>query len=176
MQRLEANSEKFRSTGLVIGSRERLQDELTLHGIHGRAERKAQGGELGGRGSMGAAEVRRKMAAADEVSVAHNHGTLEHIAQFADVSRPSITVEELADFGIHTANLTAVFGVEVAKNVLDERGYILLTIAQGGQMNMKDVQAEIEILPELAVRDRLLGVLICGGKDAHIHRRLDLTP
>src|SRR5260370_14902393 len=125
---------------------------------------------------MGSAEIHGKIAAADEVPVTNNDGMGERGAKFADVSRPSIAVEELADFGIHTANLTAVFGIEVAQNVLDERGNILLAIAQSGQMNMEDVQPEIEILPELAVRNRLFGVLIRGGEDAHIHRRLDFTP
>src|SRR5260370_28225050 len=125
---------------------------------------------------MSSGESHGNVAAADEVPVTHNPGTVERVAQFADISRPSIAVEELADFGIHPANLTAVFGIEVAENVLDERGNILLAIAQSGQMNMEDVQPEIEILPELAVRNRLFGVLIPDGQDAHIHRRVDFTP
>src|SRR2546427_4794692 len=164
MQRLQANSEKFRGTCFVIGSRERLQDELALDGVHGRAERETQRREFGGGRGVGAAEVRRKMTAADEVPVTDNHGAFEHIAQLADVSRPGIIVEKLADFGIHTANLAAVFGIEVAQNMLDEQGEILLAIAQRGQVNMKDVQAEIQILPELAVRNGLLGILVGGSE------------
>src|SRR5438105_7835202 len=114
------------------------------------------------------------MAAADEVPVTHNRGAFEHIAKLADVSRPSITLEKLADFGVYAANLTAVFGIEVPQNVFDEQREVLLAIAQGRQMNVKNVQAEIEILPELGVRHGLLGIFVRSREHAHIHRRLDL--
>ncbi len=71
---------------------------------------------------MGAAEIRGKMAAADKIPVTNDHGAFEDIAQLADVSRPGVTVEKLADFGINPANLTAMFGIEVAQNVLNQQG------------------------------------------------------
>ena len=42
-------------------------------------------------------------------------------------------------------------------------------------MDVKHVQAEIEILAKLAVRDGLFGVLVGGREHAHIHRRFGLT-
>ena len=129
MQRLEANSEKFRGSCFVIGSRKCLQDEFALHGIDGGAKREAQGREFGGGCGVSAAEVGGKMAPANEVAVTHNHGTLENVAQLANVSRPGITVKKLADFCVNTANLTGVFDIEVAQEVLDQHGQIFLAIA-----------------------------------------------
>ena len=124
---------------------------------------------------MGAAEIRGKMAAADELPVTHDHGALENIAQFAHVARPGVAVKKLAHFGIDAANLPAVLGIEIAQNVLDQQGEIFLAIAQGRQMNVKHVQAEIEILPKLAVRNSLLGIFIGGREHAHVHRRFGLA-
>ena len=59
MQRFEADAQQFGGACLVIGGGERLQDQLALDGVHRGAQREAQGGEFGGGGGVGAAEVRR---------------------------------------------------------------------------------------------------------------------
>src|SRR5579863_9991689 len=142
MQGLQANSEKFRCACLVVCSGEGLQNEFAFHGVYSRAQRKTQRREFGSGGGVGTAEIRGKMAAADQVPVTHDDGAFEHIAQLADVSRPGVIVKKFADFRIDAANLPAVFGIKVAQNVLDERREILFAIAQCGQMNVKNVETE----------------------------------
>ncbi len=46
-------------------------------------------------------------------------GTLEHIAQFANVSRPGVAHENVHHFGADAAHGLSVFRVHVAQNVLD---------------------------------------------------------
>jgi hypothetical protein len=52
---------------------------------------------------------------------------------------------------------------------------VSLSIAQRRQVNVKDVQAKIEILAKLALCHSLFRILVRCGEHAHVHRRFHLA-
>src|SRR5579871_4176935 len=109
---------------------------------------------------MRASEFRWQVRAPDKFPVAHDRGSLDHVAQFANIPWPRVVLEHLRDLGIDPADLPAMLGVHIAQQMLHEQRQILLAIAQWRQINVKDVQPKVEVLPKLALRNRLLGILI----------------
>ena len=83
--------------------------------------------------------------------------------------------EHFEHLGIHAANLASVLCVDIAQHMLDQQRDVVLAFAQRRQMNVEYVQAEIEILAQLALCYSLLGLLIRRGKHAHVHRRFHLA-
>src|SRR5690348_4811063 len=169
---LQADTEQFGGASLVVSrSTEGLQNEFALHGVHGGADGKLNGGKIAGPLRRDFAEFRWKARAGDEVLVAHNGGALKSVAQFADVSRPGVAHENVEHFRADAADVLAVLGINVAQDMLDEKGDVFFVFAERGQVNVKNVQAEVKVLAQLAVADGLLGIFVGGGDDAHVDGR-----
>jgi hypothetical protein len=100
--------------------------------------------------------------------LSHIIGALERVAQFADISRPRVAHENVEHFRADAADVLAVLGVDVAQDVLDEKGNVLFVFAKRRQVNVKDVQAEVKVLAQLAAADGLLRIFVGGGYDAHV--------
>ena len=79
--------------------------------------------------------------------------------------------EDIHHFRADSADMPAVLGVDVAQNVLHEQGDVFFVIAKRRQVKMKNVQPEVEILPQLAVADGLLGIFVRCRNHAHVHGR-----
>src|SRR5205823_1375518 len=71
-------------------------------------------------------------------------------------------------FGADAADVLAMLGVDVAQNMLHEKRDVVLVFAEGRQVNVKDVQAEVEVLAQLTIADGLLGVFIRRSDHAHV--------
>ena len=49
-------------------------------------------------------------------------------------------------------------------------------LAQGRHMYIENVEPVIEVFPQFAIGDGIVGNLVGGGEHAHVHRGLDLAP
>src|SRR6266566_78090 len=172
VQRLQADPQQFRGARLVVTrGAERLQDEFAFHGVHGGAHGKLDGRKIARPLGRHLAELRREAGARDQLFLAHDGRALQSVAQFADVSRPGMPHEDIHHFRADSADMPAVLGVDVAQNVLHEQGDVFFVIAKRRQVNVKNVQPEVEILPQLAVADGLLGIFVRCRNHAHVHGR-----
>src|SRR5579859_1846949 len=166
---LQADAEEFCGARFVVArGAERLQDEFALHSVHGGANGKLDGREIARpfRGNL--TEFRREAGAGDEVFVTHNGGAFEGVAQFADIAGPGVAHEDVQHLVADAADVLAVLGVDVAQDVLDKKRNIVFVLTERRQVNVKDVQAEVEVLAQLAVADGLLGIFIGRGDDANV--------
>src|ERR1700735_2469511 len=154
MECLQADSEQLSGTSLVLaGGRQSLQDQFALGGVDCRSDWKADPGEPGGGGCRGTAEVRREMLPCHGSAVRGDSGPLERVTQFANVSRPGIRFEEVHDVCAHAGNFLMMLRRYVGQQMLDEKRKIFLVLAHGRQMNVKNVQAEVEVLAQMAIGD-----------------------
>lgn len=104
------------------------------------------------------------------ISGRKDDGPLDHIIQFADVSRPVIS----GQFSQSPRGKSHLAGAQRAavlfQQVLREEGNVLLPIAQGRQLDDENAQPKTEVLAELAGDNVGLQVTIGGGGDASINR------
>ena len=128
-------------------------------------------GEIARAFGLRLAEFVGQATARDQVFFAHDRGALEHVAQLANVARPGVAAEDVEHFGADAADVVAVLGVDVAKDVFDEQRNVVFVIAQRRQVNVEDVEAEEEILAQLAGADGFLGIFVGRGEDANVDRR-----
>src|SRR5207237_6575102 len=96
--------------------------------------------------------------------------SLDGIAQFADISGPGVAHENVHHFSANSADVLAVLGVDVAQDVLDKERNVVFVFAERRQVDVKNVQAEIEVLPQLAAADSLLGIFVGCRDDAYVYR------
>ena len=61
-----------------------------------------------------------------------------------------------------------VLAAVLVEEVIDESRDVLLAVAQGGQRDVDDVEAEVEVLAETAFLDGLLEFGVGGGDDADV--------
>ena len=97
MKGFQANTQNFRSFRLVVAGRlQRLEDQHFFRLPHRCAHSQTDGVRIMSTGAQDrVAESGRQMFGFDHASVAHNHSALDRVAQFADVSRPGIVVEQI---------------------------------------------------------------------------------
>jgi len=102
---------------------------------------------------VGAQAVGEIVQTDDAITVEHER-PLDDILQLANVSRPGVAAENVKHFGADAANVFAVLGVHVTKDVFDEERNVVFMIAQRRQVNVEDVEAEEKILPQLSAEER----------------------
>ena len=93
-----------------------------------------------------------------------DHGPLNHVGQFPDVSGPPIGLElfhlRLGDAGI----ALVVLGAELLEKMHGQKRNILPAFAQGRHGDGKDIEPVIQVVPEAPLRHFLLQVLV-GGRN-----------
>ena len=170
VQRLEADAEDFGGAGFVVARRfQGFDDELALGLVHGGAHADVDAiGVADEAARPTVSEARRQMARLDDRGVADDDGALQAVAQLAHVARPGELIKQaqhgVAD-GAHAALVLVVHGLDEG---LGEGGNVFLVVAQGGHVDVEDVEAVVEIVAQLAAGDGFFGNLVGGGQDADI--------
>ena len=79
---------------------------------------------------------------------------LDHVAQFADVSRPRVLLERIDRRIGEGDGLSAVLRADLAGKVFDKSGQVLGAVAQRRQLHGEHNDAMVEIAPEAAGLDQ----------------------
>ena len=87
----------------------------------------------------------------DNIAITHNHSLLNRILQLADITLPRVIFEFLRSITRnHQTHLAILLCVTLDKS-LGKGNNILLTVTQGRNMDMYGIDAEEQILTELAL-------------------------
>ena len=100
----------------------------------------------------------------DNIAITHNYSLLNRILQLADIAFPRVIFEFLRSIARkHQAGLAILLPKSLDKSL--SKGHdILLTVTQGRNMYMYGVDAEEQILSELALGNSFVQVAV-GGRD-----------
>src|SRR5207237_3872648 len=170
VQRLQADAEDLGRPGLVVARvLERQHDQAALRFVDGRPGRERDGRQ---RFLPLRHQQRRQMRGRDEVGVREDRRTLHDVSQLADVARPRILLEDLHRILIDRAHRLAVDGIELVEEPLDQQRHVFAALAQRRQLDCEDVQAVIEVFPQLAVADSIRRIHVRRRDDADIDRLL----
>jgi hypothetical protein len=109
------------------------------------------------------------------------NGALDGVFQLPDISRPIVGDQPAHGVFGNGAHRTLRVG-EFFEKRGDENGNIALAVSQRRQLDLHDVQAEVEVLPEGSRTNGRLQIAVGGGDDANIDtaafrgaNRLDLA-
>ena len=97
-----------------------MQYQLALHGVHCGANWEFDGTQvawaLGGRFTKFSREAR----AGDQIFFTHDRGTLQDVAQFANVAGPGVTHKDVDNFRADAFHVLAVLDVYISQDVIGE--------------------------------------------------------
>src|SRR5678815_1593739 len=85
-----------------------------------------------------------------EFTRAQDHGTLDNVAQLADIARPVIVLEHFHRRRFHGRHTLVVARVELGDERLDQQRQVFLPLAERRQLDGEDVQPVEEIFAQLA--------------------------
>ena len=92
----------------------------------------------------------------------------DEVAELADVARPVVLAQRVERVLSHLNVGASVLCAELLEELLDQRGDVLLAVAQRRNEEGDDVEPVEEVFAEVAAGDLLFEVLVGGGDDAHI--------
>src|ERR1035441_9909886 len=78
----------------------------------------------------------------------YNGGALQHVPEFANVTRPCVILKSVEPPAIQPGNAASVLLVEIDQNRFRNRGDIVLPVAQWRQEDVKDIQPVIQVLTQ----------------------------
>src|SRR5690348_2911412 len=127
---LQADSKQFRGSGFVLAcGRKSLEDQFAFGIIDGGSNGKAKAAESGCADGGSMAEIWRKVLAANRTPVRGDNGPFQHIAQFADVTRPGIRAEKVHRIGADASDSLTVLCRYFREQVIDQRLQVFLMLA-----------------------------------------------
>ena len=100
-----------------------------------------------------------------------DHGALHDVAQLADVPGPRITLQCIHARSRNGIDALAEGFRELVDEAPDELGNVVGALAQRWQLNRKDVQTVVEVLPERIAGNALFEVAVGRGDDSHVQRQ-----
>ena len=103
----------------------------------------------------------------DHVAAGQHHRAVDEVLELAHVAGVVVLQEEVHRLAGDAAGLALVG--EAPQEVVDQERDVLAPLAQRRQRDRDDVQAEEEILAEVAGPDHGLEVAVGGGDEAHVH-------
>src|SRR6202035_819558 len=99
---------------------------------------------------------------------ANNDGSLNHVLQFADITRPGIRLKQSEALFVHSLKALSNFPGETIDEVLYQQGNVFSSFAQRGHFNRKNVEPVIQVAAEHARSDGSLQVTIRGSNHPNI--------
>src|SRR5438093_9025272 len=98
---------------------------------------------------------------------AEHDDALHRVLELADVARPVILDEDAHGLG-RDLDLAAVLGVELGEEMIDEHRDLFAPLPKGWDPDLDDVQAVVQVFPELVRPHGGLEVAIGGGDEPHV--------
>src|SRR4029077_2104359 len=98
----------------------------------------------------------------------HNHRTLDHGSQLADIAGPGIRYEKVQSLLVYPPNAFSCFSSETIDEVLDQQGNVFASFSQRRNFNRKNVETVKQIATKCPLGDGSLRVAIGGGDDPRI--------
>ena len=156
-----------------------VDDQIALHVRHGAADQgtdpglpRAAAGALGRSGGM---RLRSQLAAgqydgvaADAVALGQQDGPVDGVLQLAHVAAPVVRLQQGHGVVVDGRDRHAVGVGVLAHEVLAQDLDVARPLAQRRQVHVDDVEAEIEVLAELAGADLFFQVAVRGRQHADI--------
>src|SRR5262249_52955551 len=109
-------------------------------------------------------------------SIGHDDRALDVILELAHVARPGIVLDRVERILLETEQGASLLAAERMHERVREQRRVSGPLAEGRDSDHDFTQTIVEILPEPAVRDQLLQVLMSSAHDAHIDRNLFPPP
>src|SRR5208283_4866390 len=106
----------------------------------------------------------RKMLEGDLLGTDHDHQALNDIFEFANVSRPTIVLEDLQHIGLEGLQGLFCRGAIDAQKMVEQDSQVAFTFAQRRYEDGDYVDAEVEVFPEAAFVDTIFEIIV-GGAD-----------
>src|ERR1051326_5980000 len=167
VERLVRNAEDLGGLAAVaVGHVQRLFDDDALDLLH----RLAAGG-LHGVAVAALARAEELVGEAvdrQRISARHDERAVDHVAQLAHVAVPLVRLQGPDEFGLDVLDLLVFVLIELLQEEMREKRAVLEALAQRRHFDGKDVQAIVEVLAHLAVRDRLLRIAVGCCDDARV--------
>src|SRR5438445_7125788 len=110
-----------------------------------------------------------ELAARDDLATREHDRTLDDVLQLADVPRPVVFHEALERLLADRRGLRGGAVAVLREKVLDERGDVLLALAERRRRGVAHVEPVGEVVAELVLLDLLLEVLVRRAHDADVH-------
>jgi hypothetical protein len=147
VQRFQADAENLRGSSFIIaGSLKGFEDKHLLCLFDSSADAQPDCVGIVGRSTQRRlAESGREMLGLDHPRVAHDDRTLDRVAQFANVSRPGISVELVQHRFTYGADLARVLAAHLSQKQLHQSGNVFLMLPQRRHVNVKYVEPIIKI-------------------------------
>jgi hypothetical protein len=105
-----------------------------------------------------------------DLAIAQNHGSLDHVLQFANVARPIVRLKEFERSFVDVLDLLPGLACIAFRKIFDQQRYVVSPIAKGRHRNREDIRAVKQVASECACRDGSLQVAIRGRDDSHVNR------
>ena len=106
-----------------------------------------------------------EVAEVEDGAAGEGAGALDGVLELADVAGPVVLHEEME--GVVGEGVgDALLGLHALEDVRGEEGDVAAALAQGGDAQVDDVEAEVEVLAEAAGLDHVGEVAGGGGEDA----------
>jgi hypothetical protein len=130
-----------------------------------------------GAGGGGAAPLREglglrgeieEVAGLEEAGAGEDDGAFEGVAEFADVPRPGVGLEDFQSLRGDAFDLALMALVEVPDDGFAEGGQVAGALAEGGHADLEDLEAEVKVFAEAAGADLFLKTAVGGGEHADV--------
>ena len=118
----------------------------------------------------------REIPDPDRRSVRERAGALDHVLKLTHVARPGMGVEARQRFGVDAIERTVAVSPVAAQEVVHEQAHVAGPLPERRQRDRDHVDAEEEVLPELALPDELRGVSVRRRHEADVHVQNRVAP
>src|SRR5262249_7511091 len=109
-----------------------------------------------------------KISSANLPVLRHQHGALDDMIEFPNVSGKSMLEQMLARGLVEPADLFSITFCVLSEEVVGQRHDVIASIAQWRQPNLNRIQAKQEVLSKTTCTDFIFKTCIRGGDDAHV--------
>src|ERR1700722_18429693 len=169
----ERDVEAFGCFGLVPATFfQHVDDDAALTVFHDAEKRGARAGVHGRDGGAAAYDVIGQQIGSDIGVRGENHGALDSVLKFTDVTGPRVGDERAQCFGAHATAGALVFVRIFLQEVLHQHGNVFATLAERREIDADYIEAIEKVFAELAFAHELAQIDIGGGDDADIDLNL----
>src|SRR5258707_7944353 len=108
--------------------------------------------------------------------ITQDHGALDYILQFANVTRPVVILEQIQRSLIDVLDFLASRLRVTIDEVFNQQGNVVDALAQRGDLNREDIEPVEQVLPEGAFSYGCTQVRVCSRDYSHVYRNCLTAP